>query len=75
MDAKTVHNTDCKRVFKNYDATCPRCQELANGASARKGWNSRREQDLRRCAEIRSHFQSDAHRSGKCGPVCTFGEW
>jgi hypothetical protein len=23
----------------------------------------------------RAHFASQTHRSGGCGPVCTFGEW
>lgn len=36
---KTRHKDDCKRAFRNYDMTCPRCRELANGAKARKGWN------------------------------------
>ncbi len=36
--ANTKHKEDCERVFKNYDMTCPRCVELANGSPARDGW-------------------------------------
>ena len=39
---KTYHKEDCKRVFKNYDHSCPRCVELINGAEARKGWKIER---------------------------------
>lgn len=73
---KTVHKPDCSRVFKRYDINCPRCAELAAGSEPRKGWgNRRKELDQQRCADIRQHFSSEAHLSGKCGPVCTFGDW
>ena len=56
-------------------ADCPRCQELANGSPAIV-WTSKREQEsAARSREIHHHFNSDFHRSGKCGPVCTFGDW
>lgn len=35
---KTLHKEDCKRVFKRYDADCPRCQELMGGAKPRDAW-------------------------------------
>ncbi len=35
---KVIHKTDCGRVFKRYDLSCPRCQELAKGEPARAGW-------------------------------------
>jgi hypothetical protein len=55
---------------------CPRCDELLAGAEPRSSWrSSRREDDERRAAEIREHFASAKHRSGGCGPVCTFGDW
>ena len=73
MDTK--HKADCKRVWSRYDATCCRCAELIAGAAPRKGWNSRAANDARQCAEIHAHFSSEKHRSGGCGPVCTFGEW
>jgi hypothetical protein len=70
---KTYHTEDCRRVFKRYDLSCPRCSELANGSEARKGWGP--SNDQRRCVEIDSHFKSEKHLSGGCGIVCTFGEW
>lgn len=39
---KTKHSENCSRVFKNYDMTCPRCLELANGAAPRPGWGDRK---------------------------------
>jgi len=35
---KVVHKEDCVRVFKRYDASCPRCQELMKGLEPRKPW-------------------------------------
>ena len=70
---KIIHKADCLRVFSRYDRECPRCQELINGAPARKGWGL--SNDARRCIEIDSHFTSEKHLSGGCGVVCTFGEW
>ena len=35
---ETKHSDACTRVFKNYDMSCPRCQELAQGSKARGGW-------------------------------------
>lgn len=67
----THHAADCRRVFSRYDDRCPRCQELAAGASARPGWSDRKRDDARRVEAIRRH---DCQRSG-CGPVCTFGDW
>jgi len=73
---KTYHRSGCERVFKRYDAACPRCQELAAGAEARRGWGPSREQrDAQASAEIHAHFSGEKHRSGGCGVVCTFGEW
>jgi hypothetical protein len=54
---------------------CPRCDELAQGAQPRQWRNNRRDDDRRRSAEIAAHFASERHRSGGCGPVCTFGDW
>jgi hypothetical protein len=69
---KTRHAANCARVFGRYDATCPRCTELKNGAAARRGWGHRnqRHSDLDRTMRI----QHDCKQSG-CGPVCTFGDW
>ena len=70
------HTPTCRRVFRRYDASCPRCQELIRGAKPRAGWGDRKRLDDRRHAEeCREHFNSAHHRSGGCGPVCTFGDW
>lgn len=76
----TMHKGDCQRVWKRYDVTCPRCQELIAGAPARDGWqkeyyerNAR--EDAREAQAVRDHFTSQKHLSGGCGPVCTFGQW
>lgn len=56
---------------------CPRCDELAAGAPARS-WNvsrTRRTAGRDRAADLAAHFSGEKHRSGGCGPVCTYGEW
>jgi len=35
---KTRHSESCCKAFAKLDPTCPRCQELAAGAPARRGW-------------------------------------
>ena len=58
---------------------CPRCDELRGGAEPVKWAPSRKQraakEDSERAADIRAHFASAEHRSGKCGRVCTFGDW
>jgi hypothetical protein len=55
---------------------CPRCDELLAGAEPVRWAGSRRAaDDRRRAAELREHFSGARHRSGGCGPVCTFGDW
>ena len=72
MQTATKHSPDCSRVFNRLDATCPRCQELAAGASPRKGWNSRSSlESAARLNAIRAH---DC-KASNCGPVCTYGDW
>lgn len=64
-------------VFGRKTVGCPRCDELLAGA-APVVWKSFETAEQRRYAfseQLRAHFDSDAHRSGKCGPVCTFGDW
>lgn len=68
MATKHTHQV----VFGRRVAGCPRCAELDAGAPAIQ-WAPR--QDLARRLEIAEHFASHKHRSGGCGPVCTFGEW
>lgn len=70
---KTTHNTDCKRVFNRYDATCPRCQELAAGQPARAGWNDgAKRQEAIRIEAIRTH---DYNACARKNVVCTCFEW
>lgn len=37
----TQHKADCRMAFGRKDPSCPRCQELLNGASPRLGWGAR----------------------------------
>ncbi len=62
-------------VFGRKTAGCPRCDELLAGAAPVVWAPSRADQDRQRCREITAHFSSHKHKSGGCGPVCTFGEW
>lgn len=71
MATKHTH----QMAFGKRVSGCPRCAELDAGAPTIKWRESRQQQDQRQCREIRAHFDSEHHRSGKCGPVCTFGEW
>jgi hypothetical protein len=64
----TKHAADCKRVFNRYDATCPRCQELAQGAKPREGWNAMYE-----AMDGGYGVKHDCQQS-HCGPICTWGE-
>ncbi len=68
----TRHAETCKRVFANYDPTCPRCAELSNGAAPRAGWG-----DQKRKAEEARLRAIKAHRCTpeRCGPVCTAFDW
>jgi len=53
---KTTHKADCTRVFKRYDMSCPRCQELAGGAQTRAGWNDlAKRQEAMRIEAIKNH--------------------
>ena len=61
--------------FGRLTAGCPRCDELLEGAAPVRWRETRKQEDARRCAEIAAHFAGEQHRSGGCGPVCTFGEW
>jgi len=36
----TQHKFDCRRAWRNYDSSCPRCQELMQGAAPRPGWRN-----------------------------------
>jgi hypothetical protein len=36
--SNTKHKSDCNMAFGRKDPSCPRCQELLNGATPRQGW-------------------------------------
>lgn len=63
-------------VFGRKTAGCPRCDELCNGALVVQ-WHGgqAKQRDAEQCRAIAAHFRSHAHRSGGCGPVCTYGDW
>lgn len=66
----TKHSSDCKMIFGRKDESCPRCLELINGSPSRDGWQKRF------FAKQKLELRAVAHVcSGKCGSVCTFGEW
>lgn len=74
---KTTHRTDCTRVFKRYDPTCPRCQQLADGEAPRSGWGElKRRNEAATSRQIAAHFAPGGpHARGACGQVCTAFEW
>jgi hypothetical protein len=73
----TTKHTCGGPVFGRKTPGCPRCDELLAGAAPiQQPWRgSRQRDDAERSAAIRAHFNSAHHRSGGCGPVCTYGEW
>lgn len=75
---KTTHKENCKRVFKNYDPTCTRCQELATGAKPRAGWNDlKQHQDSMRSRHINEHFVNHEQTCeyAKNGLPCVKFDW
>lgn len=63
-------------IFGRKVEGCPRCEELKAGAPARAWGNQVKfQKDAQASHAIADHFASHKHRSGGCGPVCTFGEW
>lgn len=60
-------------VFGRRVNDCQRCTELANGAAPVR-WNSRATREAQAVADVHSHFISQRHISGGCGPVCTYGD-
>jgi hypothetical protein len=55
---------------------CPRCDELHDGLPARPGFTTRRQElELQSRRDLDAHLASAKHRSGGCGPVCTYGDW
>ena len=62
------HKDDCRMAFGRKDKTCPRCQELLNGAKPKASWHKGYYQSqAAHLAAIRSH---DCKKS-RCMVVCT----
>ena len=72
LEMKAAHKEDCKRVFKNYDLTCERCQELKNGAAPREGWNDAKD---RAYQQFKRALAAHDCVERKCGPVCVAFDW
>lgn len=70
-----MHSEGCKMAFGKKDQRCSRCIELMCGAPKRSWSPSFKQRDAQACREVQAHFDSHKHKSGGCGPVCTFGEW
>lgn len=68
---KTTAHTCGGPTFGRKTPGCPRCDELLAGA-APVTWNIR---PTTPAPDLGAHFRSERHRSGGCGPVCTFGDW
>jgi hypothetical protein len=68
---KHSHNSN----FGKHVEGCPRCHELKNGHAPIKWKMKPKDHEQSRSADIKAHFDSHKHRSGGCGPVCTYGEW
>lgn len=75
MTTKHTCNEGRGPVFGRKTVGCPRCDELRSGATPIAWAPSRVTRDAAHCREIAAHFASHAHRSGQCGPVCTYGDW
>jgi len=89
MQAQRTPHTCGGPSFGRLTPGCPRCDELAAGASPRTwggqtytrctgcGGRVERGYFAPRCerCQLADHFASDRHRNGGCGPVCTAGEW
>jgi hypothetical protein len=61
-------------VFGRKEPGCVRCGQLMAGAPARQGWGRRSYSVTDPVREVRDHFDGQRHKSGGCGPVCTFGD-
>lgn len=75
MNATTKHNETCTMAFgrPSVHGLCPRCNELRNGAAARKGWGwSKKLNEARTLASITKHdFAACAAKNG----CCTCFDW
>lgn len=72
----TTKHTCGGPVFGRKTKGCPRCDELLAGAKPVKWACNYVEKAGESRARIAAHFAPGGpHATGKCGPVCTFGDW
>ena len=67
------HKEDCTRVFKNYDISCVRCQELSEGATPRDGWQKSYYETKTRNERVwHNHLESQScnHNNQNAGGYC-----
>lgn len=57
-------------VFGQRTAGCPRCDELASGATPVRWANTTKRDEARRSAEIKAH----SCKVSRCSIICTFGD-
>ena len=76
--AGTKHNDSCKMAFgrPSDHSNCPRCEELKNGAAARKGWNDVKQQSVSRqlsayCFSVPIYHSRCTHETN---PSCACGK-
>ncbi len=63
-------------LFGRREKDCPRCAELDKGAPVRQqSWRNPKSLGGSRSNDIAAHFASEKHKSGGCGPVCTYGDY
>jgi hypothetical protein len=79
LTTTTKHTANCGRVFRNYDMSCPRCRELAEGFGARAGWNdNKRKAEAVRCRQVAEFFAPGGKYSQMSETektICTAFEW
>ena len=73
----TKHKDECTRVFKKYDPTCPRCQELIKGSPPREGWQKsyyeqKAREEKRTYSSYCSHGVQHLNPGGYCN-ICGHG--
>lgn len=58
------------------DKSCPRCQELLNGAKPRAGWQRDYYATKRLADTMRKHMLAKHNcKTHGCAPICVFGDW
>jgi len=74
-EPRTMHSSECRRIFGQLDSKCPRCIELNLGAVRRKGWGQlNRENELARLKAIKAH-DFGPNNPKHIGGVCVCFDW